>query len=285
MRRRPVTLVDGRGTRAISDTVNYLAASSPRLRRFIWHHAYQSLNRIFAETQWHFLSYGYVDTSGAASTLALDPADEADRPFVQLYARVAASAGLAGKDVLEVSSGRGGGTAFLAKYLGPRFITGMDRSERAVRYSTRHHRRANLAYCAGDAEALPFRDACFDVVVNVESSHCYGSMTRFLREVRRVLRPGGLFVWADVRNATELAALDAAFEAARLPPAVTEDITANVLASLDQTNARKMDAMRRYVPRPMLPLMRQFAGVPGSIIYEELACRAKRYLHYACRKD
>ena len=32
----------------------------------------------------------------------------------------------------------------------------------------------------GDAEALPFADASFDVVLSVESSHCYPSVPRFL---------------------------------------------------------------------------------------------------------
>jgi SAM-dependent methyltransferase len=225
----------------IARTVNYLAASSPRLRRLIWHHAYEHLNRLFARTDWHFLSYGYVSPDGAPIPLALDAEDEPDRPFVQLYHHVARSAGenaLVGRDVLEVSSGRGGGAAFMAKYMGSRLVIGMDRAEHAVRYSVSRHRRTNLAYCAGDAEALPFADARFDVVVNIESSHCYGSMVTFLREVRRVLRPGGAFGWADVRDTHERAALDAAFREAALPPELTEDITANVLASLDQTNGR-----------------------------------------------
>lgn len=254
------------------------------MRRFIWNHAYQTFNRLFADIDWHFLSYGYVSLDADSPALSLDRNDEAHRPFVQLYHHVAESAGLAGKDVLDVSSGRGGGTSFMAKYMQPRFITGMDLSERAVAYSTRKHRLPNLAYCTGDAETLPFADESFDVVVNVEASHCYGSMVGFLREVRRVLRPGGSFVWADVRNAHDLEALDDAFRKAQLLPSRTEDITANVLASLDQTTELKMRAVRRYVPRPLVPLILEFGGVPGSIIYRELARRDKRYLHYACRK-
>lgn len=268
----------------IAFTVNYLAAKSPRARRFIWRHAYETLSRLFADIDWHFLSYGYVSLDGAPAPLTLDEADEANRAFVQLYHHVVESAGLAGKDVLEVSSGRGGGTAFLAKYMGPRFVTGLDRAERAVAYSGRKHRRPNLAYCAGDAEELPFADGSFDVVVNVESSHCYGSMVGFLREVRRVLRPGGAFVWADVRNAVDVPATDESFHEAELSPWRMEDITANVLASLDQTNEVKMQAVRRYCPRYLVSLMLEFAGVPGSTIYGELTRRDKRYLHYACRR-
>jgi len=268
----------------IPETLNYLVASSPRVRRFIWSHFYQTLNRLFADIDWHFLSYGYVKLDSTSPPLKLDEGDEAGRAFVQLYHHVGESAGLAGKEVLDVSSGRGGGTSFMAKYMQPQLIIGVDRSERAVNYSARKHRRPNLAYCAGDAEALPFGDESFDVVVNVEASHCYGSMVGFLREVRRVLRPGGDFVWADVRNARELEELDDAFREAEFRPSRTEDITANVLASLDQTYDLKMKTVQRYVPRALTSLILEFGGMPGSLIYQELARRDKRYLHYACRK-
>ncbi len=268
----------------ITETVNYLANRSPRVRRFIWRHAYQSLNRMFAEVDWHFLNYGYASLDSASPRLTLDEGDEPDRVFMQLYHHVAESAGLAGKEVLEVSSGRGGGSAFMAKYMSPRYVTGMDGSERAVAYSARHHGGPNLTYCVGDAEALPFPAATFDVVVNVEASHCYGSMARFLQEVRRVLRPQGWFVMADVRASTDIAALDEAFAQAELSPVRVEDITANVLASLDEMNERKVRIACHLVPRPFVSFMLEFAGVRGSTMYEELVRREKRYLHYACRK-
>ncbi len=268
----------------ITETVNYLASRSPRVRRFIWRHAYQSLNRMFAEVDWHFMNYGYVSLDSASRRLRLEEGDEPDRVFMQLYHHVAEKAGLAGKEVLEVSSGRGGGSAFMAKYMSPRYVTGMDGSARAVVYSIRHHSGPNLAYCAGDAEALPFGPESFDVVVNVEASHCYGSMVRFLREVRRVLRPAGWFVMADVRASPDIAALDEAFAQADLPPVRVEDITANVLASLDEMNERKVKIAHRLVPRPFVSLMLEFSGVRGSTMYQELVRREKRYLHYACRK-
>jgi ubiquinone/menaquinone biosynthesis C-methylase UbiE len=47
---------------------------------------------------------------------------------------------------------------------------------------------------------MPFPDASFDAVINVESSHCYPSMGRFLSEVHRVLRPRGSLLFADLRT-------------------------------------------------------------------------------------
>jgi len=60
-----------------------------------------------------------------------------------------------------------------------------------------------LQFVVGDALALPFPKSSFDVVVNIESAHCYGDTAGFLREVSRVLRPGGSFCFAATREALQ----------------------------------------------------------------------------------
>ena len=51
---------------------------------------------------------------------------------------------------------------------------------------------ANVVYVAGDAAALPFADARFDVVYMVTVFGEVGNQDACLRAIRRVLRPGGL---------------------------------------------------------------------------------------------
>jgi ubiquinone/menaquinone biosynthesis C-methylase UbiE len=190
---------------------------------------------------------------------------------------------LEGKDVLEVGSGRGGGSSYMARYLTPRSLIGVDRSEQAVAFCKKVHRSPNLEYRVGDAEALPFQSQSFDAVVNIESSHCYGSMEKFLREVRRVLRPDGCFVWADFREKNQKTVLDEAFGKASLRPFKKEDITPNVLVSLDRMHERKVRAIHQHVPKPFIPSLLEFAGIQGSAIYDSLQSREKVYWHYACR--
>jgi ubiquinone/menaquinone biosynthesis C-methylase UbiE len=51
-----------------------------------------------------------------------------------------------------------------------------------------------------DAKELPFRDACFDVVVARGALHHMAEPELAVREVRRVLKPGGTAIFADPRE-------------------------------------------------------------------------------------
>ncbi|HVP38546.1 MAG TPA: methyltransferase domain-containing protein [Candidatus Saccharimonadales bacterium] len=55
----------------------------------------------------------------------------------------------------------------------------------------------HLRFVAGDAQELPFADAAFDRVVSRIAPHHFLDIGAALREVRRVLRPGGRFAMID----------------------------------------------------------------------------------------
>lgn len=66
---------------------------------------------------------------------------------------------------------------------------------------------ANLTVQQAPAERLPFDDAAFDVVVTRFSTHHWQDRDAGLREVRRVLKPGGRAIFIDV-SAPQHALLD-----------------------------------------------------------------------------
>ncbi len=59
-------------------------------------------------------------------------------------------------------------------------------SDRAVELSNRLHHVEGLTFFARRRGGAPLESDSLDVVINVESSHCYGSMEKFLQAVRRV---------------------------------------------------------------------------------------------------
>src|SRR5207253_3061036 len=128
----------------------------------------------------------------------------------------------------EVGCGRGGGCSYLARYRHPQSVLGIDISSRAIAFCRRVHSVPGLGFQQGDAEALPCPAAAFDVVLNVESSHCYGSLPAFLDEVFRVLRPGGYFLWADLVSEERWAAARRQFPAAGFRHRRESVITPNV---------------------------------------------------------
>ena len=56
---------------------------------------------------------------------------------------------------------------------------------------------ANMEVATADAEALPFDDARFDLVTSRIAPHHFPDVPQFVREVRRVLKPGGTFALVD----------------------------------------------------------------------------------------
>lgn len=59
---------------------------------------------------------------------------------------------------------------------------------------------ANIATQQGYAESLPFTDASFDVVISRYSAHHWHDVGQALREVKRVLKPGGVMIIMDVMS-------------------------------------------------------------------------------------
>lgn len=100
--------------------------------------------------------------------------------------------------VLECGSGRGGNCLYLDRYTDAGAIYGMDMCEPHVRLCCSQNLSCRVQFICGDAVAIPFQPDSVDVLLNLESSHCYPDFERFLAEVRRVLKPGGYFAYADL---------------------------------------------------------------------------------------
>ncbi|WP_131120401.1 methyltransferase domain-containing protein [Lichenihabitans psoromatis] len=95
-------------------------------------------------------------------------------------------------DVLDVASGEGYGSALLSRVA--RNVVGVEIDATSVTHAKANYSFSNLKFLLGDALELPLSDKSVDVVVSFETLEHVADQEKFLLEVRRVLRPGGLVV-------------------------------------------------------------------------------------------
>jgi len=244
---------------------------------------YPLISRRWMKEDVVFLNWGYE--ADPPMGLPLAPEDEPNRYCIQLYHRTATQADISGKQVLEVSSGHGGGAAYLVRTLHPASYTGLDFNPDGVKFAQERHNLPGLDFVQGNAESLPFPDESFDAVINVEASHVYPHFDRFLPELTRVLRPGGHFLYADFRGFLEFDDWDAALAALPMQMVSKRVINEEVLRGMDKNSPRYRDLVVHHVPRFMRPFGRAFTGLPGTVMYRELQRGRLSYRMYHFIKD
>jgi ubiquinone/menaquinone biosynthesis C-methylase UbiE len=256
----------------------------PAFRGLLWKASYEYLAKRFGQANWTFMNYGFVSLDPAAQPIELDEADEPNRRNIQLYRHAIGSVDVAGRDVLEVGSGRGGGSSYIMRYLKPRSVVGVDFSPKAVDLCNQHIAIPGLTFKSGAAEALPFDDESFDVVVNIESSHCYQSMDKFLAGVQRVLRPGGYFVLADFRSAADLPEFLQQLSSSAMTLVEDEDITANVFKALEADSAAKLAVIDAIGPGLLRKPLQRFSATEGTQIFDSMRSGETTYLRCLLHK-
>lgn len=267
----------------VTELLGRLNGTSPEVKRALWRAWYELLASRYRQPEWTFMNYGYAPLASEAVE-ALEERDEKDRYPLALYRHLIGEVDLQGAAVLEVGSGRGGGCSYVARYRQPTSLVGIDFSRQAVAFCHRTHRIAGLSFRQGDAEALPCGDGEFDAVLNVESSHCYRSMPAFAGQVMRVLKPGGLFLWADLGPPDWLTQARRHFREAGLVTAREARITPNVLQALDLMHDERAEMIRRLVPRPVAGPFGDFAGLRGTRVYTALRAGTVEYISCVLRK-
>lgn len=104
-----------------------------------------------------------------------------------------------GSIVVDAGSGEGYGAAMLRR-AGARHVIALEYDEQAASHSSQRYPevrtlRANL-------DALPLANATVDAVVTMQVIEHLWDLSRFLRQCRRVLRPGGVIVAATPNRLT-----------------------------------------------------------------------------------
>ena len=130
--------------------------------------------------------------------------------------------------VLDVCSGLGGPARYVAFRIGCR-VTGIDlttsRVEAARRLTARVGLTALVEFVQGDATRMPFPDQSYDRVFGQEAWVHIEDKTALVREIHRVLKPGGLVAFTDIVAVRPLTAERTAQLAGEMqfPPIVTAE--------------------------------------------------------------
>jgi ubiquinone/menaquinone biosynthesis C-methylase UbiE len=131
----------------------------------------------------------------------------------------ARAAALDPRRILETAAGTGIVTAALARALPGAEIVATDLNQAMLDVAAARVDAPNVIFQQADAQALPFPDASFDLVLSQFGVMFFPDRVGAYREVRRVLKPGGRFlfnVWDRIENNPVTATVGGAV-AARFP--------------------------------------------------------------------
>ena len=116
----------------------------------------------------------------------------------RIAAQLDGSTGWSGTDALELGCGIGDVAAFLAAERELR-VVGVDVDAAQVALArARHGEGQGLRFVVADAGRLEFPVASFDLVVSQNVFHHMPAWREGVREIGRVLRPGGHLLWLDL---------------------------------------------------------------------------------------
>ncbi|MBN2763347.1 MAG: class I SAM-dependent methyltransferase, partial [Bacteroidales bacterium] len=228
----------------------------------------------------NFMNYGY-DYVDDAKPVSLNIEDESNRYCIQLYDHLARKTSVENKHILEVGSGRGGGASYIVRYYKPKTYTGLDISGSVIDFCNLYYNIPGLNFVRGIAERQPFQDKSFDIVFNVESARCYGSLTAFFLEVFRVLRPGGYFLFADMMHHGEVVEMQSKLKECGFEITGEQNITANVVEALSKDSQRREKLVNEKIPGFLKKSFLAFAGTKGTERYDSF--RNGKYEYWSFR--
>jgi O-antigen biosynthesis protein len=96
------------------------------------------------------------------------------------------------KRVLDIASGEGYGSFILAQCA--KKVTGIDVDEESVKNANKSYSSSSLEFLMGSCQKIPMADSSVEVVVSFETLEHIVEHDDFMKEIKRVLCPGGILI-------------------------------------------------------------------------------------------
>jgi len=251
-------------------------------REWMFRSWYWYVNHIDKNAEILFMNFGY---SNPDMLINLDPEDESNKYSVQLYHLLGSAIDLKNKDIAEIGCGRGGGLSYIVRTFSPATALGVDLDKHAVKFCIKHFNLKGLSFANGDAQNLSFlKDNSFDAILNLESSHRYIYMDLFLKEVHRLLRPGGYFLYTDFRYDYEMTELKQQLAASGMDILKEVMITDNVVKALEADDLHRRKLVKKLAPGFIHKVALNFAGAKGTETYNQFLTHKYEYYHFVMQK-
>ena len=209
----------------------------------------------------HWQADGYLSSRSAdvydagVELLFLGPADVMRRQVIPPISRFLKSENIKTPRILDVACGTGRTLKQLSTAHPTAHYYGLDLSPyylKSARRLLRDRKRMSLA--AENGEAMPYRDAYFDVVTSTYLFHELPRRNRrnVLGEMLRVLRPGGLLVIEDSAQLSESPELEyflSQFPAELHEPFFKDYLKDDLAEAIDETGFKSPETERAYLAK------------------------------------
>ncbi|MBI5541515.1 MAG: class I SAM-dependent methyltransferase [Bacteroidia bacterium] len=251
-------------------------------KKLFWRVFYNYIGTIGILKKARFLNHGIIEDHENITMDQFNPL--LFRKLSQnLYLHLMREAEINGKNYMEIGCGRGAGLELLMNTYKPAKAVGVDISDTNIRYGKKINKGNGVQFIRGDAEKQIFPDKSFDVVLNLESSHCYASKMNFYKNVKNILKDDGTFLYSDLFWFDHLTLeMEKQFEEIGLYIVKKEDITKPIMRSIELQSKIRMHYVKgKATPNKKLSDM---VALPGTPLYDGLTNGTIKYLFYVLKK-
>jgi len=140
------------------------------------------------------------------------------------FVAVAKKWGIEKGKTLDIGTGTGLLAIGFAKAFPDMEVVGLDLSEEALQVARENVQKSgveNISFEKGDAQAMPFEDGTFDLVISSNTLHLIDNPVKMFNEIQRVLKFEGKFFISDFKRSW-LAIFSQHFRASYTPNEIRE---------------------------------------------------------------